>query len=235
RFDTSSMKAWGSGAAPVPVEIVEPFEQKFGGRLLEGYGLTEASPVVSAHRYSGERRLGSVGQPIPGVEVAILDDDDRPRPSGEVGEVCVRGPNVMLGYYRMPEETAKTIHDGWLHTGDMGRLDGDGFLYIVERKKDLIIRGGFNIYPREVEEVLYAHAAVAETAVVGVPDPLMGEDVLAFVVTKAGASATAEALIAFCQDRLAKYKCPKQVRFVDTLPKSPIGKILRKELRAQAR
>ena len=233
-FDTSSMKAWGSGAAPLPVEIVEPFEKKFGGRLLEGYGLTEASPVVSAHRYSGERRLGSVGQPIPGVEVAILDDDDRPRPAGEVGEVCVRGPNVMLGYYRMPEETARTIRQGWLHTGDMGRLDADGFLYIVERKKDLIIRGGFNIYPREVEEVLYAHPAIAEVAVIGAPDPLMGEDVLAFVVRKHGASVTAEALIAFCQDRLAKYKCPKQVRFVDTLPKSPIGKILRKELRALA-
>jgi long-chain acyl-CoA synthetase len=235
RFDTSSMKLWGSGAAPLPVEIVEPFEAKFGGRLLEGYGLTEASPVVSAHRYSGERRLGSVGRPIPGVEVAILDDDDRPMPRGEVGEVCVRGPNVMLGYYRMPEETARTVRDGWLHTGDMGRVDADGFLYIVERKKDLIIRGGFNIYPREVEEVLYAHPAVAETAVVGVPDPLMGEDVLAFVVAKPGATATADTLIAFCQDRLARYKCPKHVRFVDTLPKSPIGKILRKELRAQAR
>jgi long-chain acyl-CoA synthetase len=235
RFDTSSMKLWGSGAAPLPVEIVEPFEAKFGGRLLEGYGLTEASPVVSAHRYSGERRLGSVGQPIPGVEVAILDDHDRPLPAGEVGEVCVRGPNVMLGYYRLPAETAETVRNGWLHTGDMGRLDADGFLYIVERKKDLIIRGGFNVYPREVEDVLYAHPAVAETAVVGVPDPLMGEDVLAFVVPKSGATTTADALIAFCQERLAKYKCPKQVRFVDTLPKSPIGKILRKELRALTR
>jgi long-chain acyl-CoA synthetase len=235
RFDTRSMKLWGSGAAPLPVEIVEPFEAKFGGRLLEGYGLTEAAPVVSAHRYSGERRLGSAGQPIPGVSVAIVDADDGPLPAGEVGEVCVRGPNVMLGYYLMPEETAKTVRGGWLHTGDMGRVDADGYLYIVERKKDLIIRGGFNIYPREVEDVLYAHAAVAETAVVGVPDPLMGEDVLAFVVQKAGATTTAEALIAFCQDRLAKYKCPRQVRFVDTLPKSPIGKILRKELRAQAR
>jgi long-chain acyl-CoA synthetase len=231
RFDTSSMQLWGSGAAPLPVEIVEPFEAKFGGRLLEGYGLTEASPVVSAHRYSGERRLGSVGQPIPCVEVAILDDDDRAVPTGEVGEVCVRGPNVMLGYYRLPEETARTIRAGWLHTGDMGRLDADGFLYIVERKKDLIIRGGFNIYPREVEDVLYAHPAVAETAVVGVADPLMGEDVLAFVVCKSGATATADAVIAFCQERLAKYKCPKQIRFVDSLPKSPIGKILRKELR----
>ena len=233
RFDTTSMKLWGSGAAPLPIEIVEPFEKRFGGRLLEGYGLTEASPVVSAHRFSGERRLGSVGQPIPGVEVAILDDADRALPAGEVGEVCVRGPNVMLGYYRMPDETARTIRDGWLHTGDMGRLDADDFLYIVERKKDLIIRGGFNIYPREVEEVLYAHPTVAEAAVIGIRDAVMGEDVLAFVVRKAGMAATAEELIAFCQTRLAKYKCPKQVRFVDTLPKSPIGKILRKELRAQ--
>jgi long-chain acyl-CoA synthetase len=233
RFDTTSMKLWGSGAAPLPVEIVEPFEKRFGGRLLEGYGLTEASPVVSAHRFSGERRLGSVGQPIPGVEVAILDDADRALPAGEVGEVGVRGPNVMLGYYRMPEETARTIRGGWLHTGDMGRLDADGFLYIVERKKDLIIRGGFNIYPREVEEVLYAHPAVAEAAVVGIRDAVMGEDVLAFVVPKAGTAPTAEELIGFCQARLAKYKCPKQVRFLETLPKSPIGKILRKELRAQ--
>jgi long-chain acyl-CoA synthetase len=234
RFDTSSMRLWGSGAAPLPVEIVEPFEAKFGGRIQEGYGLTEASPVVSAHRLSGVRKLGSVGQPIPGVDVAILDEADRPRPPGEVGEVCVRGRNVMRGYYRLPEETAQALRGGWLHTGDMGRLDADGFLYIVERKKDLIIRGGFNIYPREVEEVLYAHPAVAEAAVVGVRDPTMGEDVLAFVVLKPGAVADAVALAGFCQTRLAKYKCPKQIRFVDALPKSPIGKILRKELRALA-
>ncbi len=234
RFDTSSMRLWGAGAAPLPVEIVEPFEAKFGGRLLEGYGLTEASPVVSAHRLSGVRKLGSVGQPIPGVEVTIRADDGRTLPAGEVGEVCVRGRNVMVGYYQMPEETARTIVDGWLHTGDMGRLDADGFLYIVERKKDLIIRGGFNIYPREVEEVLYAHPAVAEAAVVGTPDPLMGEEVVAFVVIRPGASASADALVAFCQERLAKYKCPRRVRFVDALPKNPVGKILRKELRARA-
>ena len=233
RFDTSSMRSWGSGAAPLPLEIVEPFEKKFGGRLMEGYGLTEASPVVSAHRLSGVRKLGSVGQPIPGVEVAILDDADRALPAGDVGEVCVRGPNVMLGYYRLAEETAKTLRNGWLHTGDVGRLDDDGFLYIVERKKDLIIRGGFNIYPREVEEVLYAHPKVAEAAVVGMRDPLMGEDVLAFVALKPGAVEDADEIIAFCQARLAKFKCPKQVRFVPALPKSPIGKILRKELRAR--
>ena len=235
RFDTSSMRLWGSGAAPLPVEIVEPFEKKFGGRLQEGYGLTEAAPVVAAHRFSGERRLGSVGQPIPGVQVRIVDDDGRGLPAGEVGEVCVRGDNVMLGYYRMPEETARTIRDGWLHTGDMGRLDADGFLYIVERKKDLIIRGGFNIYPREVEEVLYAHPGIAEAAVVGAPDLLMGEEVVAFVVLKPGQQASAEEVTAFCLGRLARFKCPKRVRIVDSLPKSPIGKILRKELRAHAR
>ena len=234
RFDTSSMRSWGSGAAPLPLEIVEPFEKKFGGRIQEGYGLTEASPVVSAHRLSGVRKLGSVGQAIPGVDVSILDDGDRPLPTGEIGEVCVRGPNVMLGYYGLPDETARTLRNGWLHTGDMGRLDADGFLFIVERKKDLIIRGGFNIYPREVEDVLYAHPAVAEAAVVGMRDPMLGEDVLAFVTLKPGATADAEALIAFCQTRLAKYKCPKQVRFLDVLPKTPIGKILRKELRGLA-
>ena len=232
RYDTSSMRLWGSGAAPLPAEIVEPFEKKFGGKIIEGYGLTEASPVVSAHRLSGTRKLGSVGQPIPGVHVSIQDDEDRVMPTGDVGEVCVKGPNVMVGYYKNPEETARTVRHGWLHTGDMGRLDADGFLYIVERKKDLIIRGGFNVYPREVEEALYALPAVAEAAVVGMPDPLMGEEVRAFVVLKSGATATAEDVIAFCQSRLARFKCPKEIRFVDSLPKSPIGKILRKELRA---
>ena len=231
QFDTSSMIYWGSGAAPLPLEIVEPFEKKFGGRILEGYGLTEATTVVSAHRLSMERRLGSVGKPIPGVEVKILDDQDRELPAGTVGEICVRGPSVMQGYYRMPEETQKTLKNGCLHTGDVGRLDADGYLYIVERKKDLIIRGGFNIYPREVEEVLYAHPKVAEAGVVGMPDPLMGEDVLAFVVVKAGQEANAEEMMAFCAEKLARFKCPKQVRFVESLPKSPVGKILRKELR----
>ena len=232
-FDTSSVRVWGSGAAPLPTEIVEPFERKFGGKLMEGYGLTEASPVVSAHRLSGVRKLGSVGQPLPGVEVRILDDEDRVLPVGEVGEVGVRGANVMLGYYRMPEETAAVLRDGWLRTGDVGRLDADGFLYIVERKKDLIIRGGFNIYPREVEEVLYAHPGIAEAAVVGRRDALMGEEVVAYVVAKSGATLEAKAVIAFCEERLARYKCPREVRLVEALPKSPIGKILRKELRTR--
>jgi long-chain acyl-CoA synthetase len=232
RFDTSSMRAWGSGAAPLPLEIVEPFEKKFGGRLLEGYGLTEASPVVSTTRLSGVRKLGSVGQPLPGVEVVILDENDHALPVRETGEIGVRGPNVMLGYYGLPEETARTLRNGWLHTGDVGRLDADGFLYVVERKKDLIIRGGFNVYPREVEEVLYGHPAVAEAAVIGMRDALMGEEVCAFVSLKPGSVGDAEALIDFCRSRLAKYKCPREVRFLPALPKNPVGKILRKELRA---
>ena len=232
RFDTSSMRSWGSGAAPLPVEIIEPFEKKFGGRLVEGYGLTEASPVVTSTRLSSPRKPGSVGQPLPGVEVVILDDDDRVLPVDETGEIGVRGPNVMLGYYGLPDETARTLRNGWLHTGDVGRLDADGFLYIVERKKDLIIRGGFNVYPREVEEVLYAHPAVAEAAVVGMRDPVMGEEVCAFVTLRPGTSADAGAIIEFCRSRLAKYKCPREVRFLPALPKNPVGKILRKELRA---
>ena len=232
RFDTSSMRSWGSGAAPLPVEIVEPFEKKFGGRLLEGYGLTEASPVVTTTRLSGVRKPGSVGRPIPGVQVAILDEADRTLPVGETGEIGVRGPNVMLGYYGLPDETVRTLRNGWLHTGDVGRLDADGFLYIVERKKDLIIRGGFNVYPREVEEVLYAHPAVAEAAVVGMRDALMGEEVCAFVVLKRDAIVGADAIVAFCRSRLATFKCPREVRFVASLPKNPVGKILRKELRS---
>jgi long-chain acyl-CoA synthetase len=232
RFDTSSMRSWGSGAAPLPVEIIEPFEKKFGGRLVEGYGLTEASPVVTSTRLSSPRKPGSVGQPLPGVEVVILDDADRVLPVGETGEIGVRGPNVMLGYYGLPDETARTLRNGWLHTGDIGRIDADGFLYIVERKKDLIIRGGFNVYPREVEEVLYAHPAVAEAAVVGMRDPVMGEEVCAFVTLRPDTSADAGAIIEFCRSRLAKYKCPREVRFLPALPKNPVGKILRKELRA---
>ncbi len=234
RFDTRSMRAWGSGAAPLPVEIVAPFEQKFGGKLMEGYGLSEASPVVSAHRLSGVRKLGSVGQPIPGVTVSIRDDEDRALAAGAVGEICVRGPNVMAGYYKNPEDTARALRGGWLRTGDMGRLDEDGFLFIVERKKDLIIRGGLNIYPREVEEALYAHPKVAEAAVVGMADPLMGEDVRAWVVLKPGETATDAEIAAFCEERLARFKCPKQIRFTDSLPKSPIGKVLRRELRERA-
>ena len=222
-------------AAPVPVELADEFEKRTGARVLEGYGLTETSPTVSVMRMEDARRLGSCGRPVPNIEVAILDEDDKPLPTGETGEVCVKGPNVMKGYYNLPDATADAMRNGWFHTGDMGHLDEDGYLYITERKKDLIIRGGFNIYPRDVEEVLYGHPAVMETAVVGVPDPKMGEEVRAYVVLRPGESASADELLAHARDHLAKYKTPKDVVFLDALPKNPIGKILKKDLREMAK
>ena len=172
-----------------------------------------------------------MGVALPGFTVKILDDDHREMPLGELGEICVRGPNVMKGYYRMPEVTAETVRDGWLHTGDIGRMDADGNLYIVDRKKDMIIRGGLNVYPRDVEEVLFEHPAVAEAAVIGRPDPRYGEEVIAFVVLRRDATATADEILAFCRERLAKYKAPKEVHFLDSLPKSGVGKVVRRELR----
>ena len=230
-----SLRASVAGGMALHAAVAARWQEVTGTPVVEGYGLTEASPVVSAHRLSGVRKLGSVGQPISGVTARILDDDDRERPVGEVGEVCVRGPNVMLGYYGLPEETARTLRGGWLHTGDMGRLDADGYLYIVERKKDLIIRGGFNIYPRDVEEVLYGHPSVLECAVVGVPDAKMGEEVRAYVVVRPGEQVTAQELLDHACAQLARFKTPKDVVFLDVLPKNPIGKILKKDLREMAK
>ena len=222
-------------AAPVPVELADEFEKRTGARILEGYGLTETSPTVSVMRIEDPRRPGSCGRPVPNIEVSILGEDDKSLPAGETGEVCVKGPNVMLGYYNLPEVTADAMRGGWFHTGDMGHLDEDGFLYITERKKDLIIRGGFNIYPRDVEEVLYGHPAVLECAVVGVPDATMGEEVRAYVVLRAGERVTADELLAHARGHLAKYKTPKDLVFLDALPKNPIGKILKKDLREMAK
>lgn len=233
--DWSSLRWVVVGAAPLPVEVAAEFEKRTGARVLEGYGLTETSPTVSVMRIDEPSRLGSCGKPVPNVDVAILDDDDKPLPAGETGEVCVRGPNVMKGYYKLPDATAEVMRGGWFHTGDMGILDEDGYLHITERKKDLIIRGGFNIYPRDVEEVVYGHPAVQECAVVGVPDPSMGEEVVAYVVLRPGAEATEDQILRLCRDSLAKYKTPKHVRFIDTLPKNPVGKILKKDLRDRAR
>jgi long-chain acyl-CoA synthetase len=235
KVDWSSFEFIVVAAAPVPVELAEEFEKRTGARVLEGYGLTETSPTVSVMRREDPRRLGSCGKPVPNIEVAILDDDDKPVPTGETGEVCVKGPNVMKGYYNLPEATAEAMRSGWFHTGDMGHLDEDGYLYITERKKDLIIRGGFNIYPRDVEEVLYGHPAVLETAVVGVPDPKMGEEVRAYVVLRPGENATAEELMDYACEHLARFKTPKDVVFLDALPKNPIGKILKKDLREMAK
>jgi long-chain acyl-CoA synthetase len=232
--DWSSLEWAVVAAAPVPVELADEFEKRTGARVLEGYGLTETSPTTSVMRMQDARRPGSCGRPVPHVEVAILDDDDQPVATGEPGEVGIKGPNIMAGYYNMPDETAQALRNGWFHSGDIGHVDADGFLYITERKKDMIIRGGFNIYPRDVEEVLYGHPAVQECAVVGMPDAKLGEEVKAYVVLRPGETATEEQLLAFCREQLAKYKTPKSIAFLDALPKNPIGKILKKDLRELA-
>jgi long-chain acyl-CoA synthetase len=229
KYDTSSLKQCVSGSAPLPVAILEGFEKKFGCKILEGYGLTEGSAALTGHSLEMEQKPGSVGKPLANVEVLVVDDNDQPVPVGEIGEVIARGPNVMKGYYNMPEETAAAMRNGWLHTGDLGRFDEDGYLYIVGRKKDMIIRGGFNIYPIDIEEVLDKHPAVIESAVVGIPSERMGEEVKAFVVTRSPVDA--EALKAYCREVLANYKTPSEIEFVDSLPRNPIGKIDKKELR----
>jgi long-chain acyl-CoA synthetase len=233
-FDTSSLKTVLLSAAPVPLELKEGFARMFGCEVLEGYGQTEASPAIALERRGEEHRPGSTGRAVRGVEVAILDAGGEPLPSSEVGEICARSPGMMKGYYNAPDATSDALRDGWLHTGDMGWMDLDGYLYVTDRKKDLIIRGGFNVFPRDIEEVLYEHPGVAEAAVVGKPDPAMGEEVVAFVVPASGSEPpTEEDLLAFCRQRLATYKSPKEIRFVRYLPKSPIGKILKKDLREQ--
>jgi long-chain acyl-CoA synthetase len=231
--DIGSIKGCFSGAAPLPVEVMETFEKRTGGRIGEGYGLTEASPITHVNPIYGKRKSGSVGLPIPDTDAKIMDVETGTRdlPVGEMGEIVIKGPQVMQGYWNRPEETAQTIRDGWLYTGDIGKMDEQGYFYILDRKKDMIIAGGYNIYPREVEEVLYEHPKILEAAVIGVPDPYRGETVKAFVVLKPGERAIPEEMIAFCRERLAVYKVPRLIEFRETLPKTMIGKVLRKELR----
>ena len=231
-----SLRVCMSGGAGLPVEVQQQFEKLSGGRLVEGYGLTEASPVTHVNPPDGLGKIGSIGLPIPGTEARIVDVETGTRdlPLGEVGELVLRGPQVMKGYWNKPKETADVLRNGWLFTGDIARKDEDGYFYIVDRKKDLIIAGGFNIYPREVEEVLFEHPAIKEAAVIGLPDPYRGETVKAFVVMKDGASATTEEIIAWCRERLASYKVPRHVEFRDSLPKSGVGKYLRRELRLES-
>ncbi|MDD4242007.1 MAG: long-chain fatty acid--CoA ligase [Smithellaceae bacterium] len=231
RYDLSSLKSCLSGAAPFPVASLLAFQKKFNCTVYEAYGLSEASPAVSTNYHHRPTKPGSIGQPLPEVEVRIVDDDERDVPRGNVGELLVRGPNVSSGYYRQPEETARTFRNGWLHTGDMARMDEDGYLYIVERKKDLIIRGGFNIYPRDLEEILYTHPAVGDAVAIGIPDPVMGEEIKVYVVLKEGATASAEDLHQYCREHLAKNKWPRQIELATSLPRNPMGKILRRELR----
>jgi len=233
RFDTSSMKIWVCAAAPLRLDILERFEATFHGKVLEAYGLSEASPGVSTNRIRMPYKPGSVGLTYPGVQVSIQDESGKILKPNERGEICVRGRNVMKGYYKKPEETAEVIRDGWLHTGDVGYIDEDGYLFLTARLKDLIIRGGENIYPVDVEKVLMEHPDIVDVSVVAVHDEVYGEDVLAVVVPRPGSGLSEEGVLEFCETRLAKFQRPKKVVFASMLPKSAVGKVLKKNLRKQ--
>ncbi|MBI4495670.1 MAG: long-chain fatty acid--CoA ligase, partial [Deltaproteobacteria bacterium] len=234
RYDLSSIKGCFSGAAPLPLEVIRDFESRTGAQICEGYGLSETSPVATINPFGGLTKVGSIGLPLPDTDMKVVDlnDGSRELPGGEAGELIIKGPQVSGGYYGLPEETAASIRNGWLYTGDIGRMDEDGYFYIVDRKKDMIIAGGFNVYPREIDEVLFAHPKILEACAVGIPDPYRGETIKAFVVLRPGEKATEKEVIDFCRRSLAGYKVPKAVEFMEALPKSGVGKVLRKELRA---
>jgi len=222
-----------SGGASLPVEVLRRFEDRFHTTIYEGYGLTECSPVCVENPFGRKTRPGSIGLPIPGFEARIVNDQDEDVQSGEAGELIIRGPGVMKGYFNQPGATAETLRGGWLHTGDLACMDEEGYIYIVDRKKDMIIRGGYNVYPREVEEILYTHPDVVEAAVVGFPHPDLGEEVAAVVVLRQGTRTTAEQLRQFVKERVAPYKYPRRIRLVKELPKSQTGKVLKKILRTE--
>jgi long-chain acyl-CoA synthetase len=232
KYRISSIKACLSGAAPLPLEVQQSFEALTGGRLVEGYGLTEASPVSHANPIWGKRKNGTIGLPWPDTDCCIVDmETGEPLTEPEqIGELALKGPQVMKGYWQRPEETAKSIKDGWLMTGDIAKMDEEGYFSIVDRKKDMIIAGGYNIYPRDIEEVLYEHSKVLEAAVIGIKDPYRGETVKAFVVMKPGEEVTDQELDVYCRSKLASYKVPRSYEFRDQLPKTLIGKILRRKL-----
>ncbi len=234
-YDTSSLRLGVSGGASMPVEVLKKFEERLGVTILEGYGLSETSPTACFNRSKERRKIGSVGLPIWGTEARVVDEEDNEVLRGERGELVLKGHHVMKGYYRKPEETREAIRGGWFHTGDVATMDEDGYAYIVDRVKDLILRGGYNVYPREVEEAIYEHEGVAEVAVIGVPHEELGEEVRAVVAMKEGETATEEEIIAFARERVAAYKHPRSVVFVDDLPKTATGKILKRELAAAAR
>lgn len=233
RRDLSSFRLAVSGGAPIPGEILREVEDRYGVLLLEGYGLSESCATATFNRSREDRRFLSIGKPIWGVEVRVVDDNGNRLPPGaeHVGELVIRGHNVMKGYHNDPAATALAVRDGWLHSGDLGYEDEDGYLFIVDRKKDLIIRGGYNVYPREIEELLYTHPDVSEAAVIGKPDARLGEEVVAVVVLRAGSDLAAPELISFCKERLAAYKYPREVRFIEEMPLGSTGKILKTELR----
>jgi long-chain acyl-CoA synthetase len=232
QYNIDAVEICNSGAAPMPVEVMERFEQRTGSKMLEGYGLSETSPVTHCNPLIGVRKPGSVGMPYPDTDTRIVDLETGTKdvPLGQEGEIIIKGPQVMKGYWNRPEETAQTLRDGWLYTGDIGRMDEDGYLYIVDRKKDMVITGGYNVYPREVDEVLFEHPKIAEAITAGIPDDYYGEVLKAYVVLKEGETATAEEILAFCAGKLTKYKIPRAVEFRSELPKSAIGKILRRAL-----
>jgi len=234
KYDLRSIRDCISGAAALPVEVAQTFERLTGGHLVEGYGLTEASPVTHCNPVFDQKknRFGTIGLTFPDTESRLVDIEtgEKDVAPGEPGELVVRGPQLMDGYYNKPEETAQALKGGWLHTGDIATIDADGYVAIVDRKKEMIIVSGFNVYPREVEEALAKHPAVLEGAAIGVPHPIKGEEVKAFVVLKPGQKATQDELIAFCREQLAPFKVPKAIEFRDTLPKTLIGKVLRRQL-----
>jgi long-chain acyl-CoA synthetase len=234
KFDLSSIKGCFSGAAPLAQETIREFEAASGSQICEGYGLSETSPVASINPFGGKTKVGSIGLPISDTEFKIVDLDTgkKDMPVGEPGEVLIKGPQVTHGYYKKDKETKETLKGGWLYTGDIGKMDEDGYFYIVDRKKDMIIAGGYNIYPRDIDEALFEHPKVAEACTIGIPHDYRGETVKAFVVLKEGQTATEEEMIEYCKEKLAKYKVPKIVEFRDALPMSAVGKVLRKELRA---
>ncbi len=229
-YDTSSLELCVSGGAAMPVEVLRGFEEAFDCKVLEGYGLSETSPAASFNQPDRERKPGSIGTPIDGVEMKVVDEDGNEVPQGEVGEIVVRGHNVMKGYWNRSDATGEVLRDGWFHSGDMAKVDEDGYFFIVDRKKDMIIRGGYNVYPREIEEVLYEHPAVREAAVIGVKDDRLGEEVGAAVVLKEGDDVSAEDLQQYVKGEVAAYKYPRRIWFVDDLPKGPTGKILKREI-----
>ncbi len=232
KYNLRSIKACISGAAPLPLEVQEKFEELTGGKLVEGYGISEATVATHCNPLAGMRKVGSIGVPLPDVEARIMDMEtgEKEMPVGEVGELVIRAPQVMKSYWNRPEETERALRQGWFYTGDLAKMDEDGFFSIVDRKKELILAGGYNIYPSEVEEVLYEHPKVKEAACFGVPDPYRGQTVKVAIVLKEGESATPEEIIEFCRERLARYKVPKLVEFRTELPKSLLGKVLRRVL-----